>query len=202
MDGSAEGARQGWPPVGPQVARGGNAVTHWLGRLLLRGMGWKLSGGFPDRPKFIIAVVPHTSNIDFVLTIGVIWGLGIKAAFLAKASLFRFPLGLLMRGFGGIPVDRDTPQGLIDRMAEAFHASDRLILGITPAGSRSNARDLKKGVALIAQAAEVPILPAVINYETRIVHFADLIADVSSPDLTLEALRRAAMSGCGRVRRA
>jgi len=202
MDRSAERGRPSWPLVGPQVARGGHAVTQWLGRLLLRGMGWKLSGRFPDRPKFIIAVVPHTSNIDFVLTIGVIWALGIKASYLAKASLFRFPLGLLMRSFGGIPVDRSTSQGLIDRMADTFGTSDRMILGITPAGTRSNSRDLKRGVALIAQAANVPILPAVINYETRIVHFADLIEDVSNPDVTLETLRAAAMSGRGRDRRA
>jgi 1-acyl-sn-glycerol-3-phosphate acyltransferase len=165
---------------------------------LLRAMGWTLTGHFPDRPKFIIAVVPHTSNLDFVLTIGVIWSLGIRAAYLAKASLFRFPLGFVMRGFGGIPVDRSTPQGLIDRMAHTFASSERMILGITPAGTRSNALELKKGFALIAQAAAVPVLPAVINYQTRVVHFAELIEDVSDPDVTLAALRQAALAGHGR----
>jgi len=202
MEGSAEQERPTWRSVGAQVARGGNVVTRWLGRLLLGAMGWTLSGRFPDRPKLIIAVVPHTSNIDFVLTIGVIWTLGIRASYLAKASLFRFPLGFVMRGFGGIPVDRSAPQGLIDRMACAFAGSERMILGITPAGTRGNALDLKKGVALIAQAADVPILPAVINYETRVVHFAELIEDVSDPDITLATLRQAALTGHGRGRRA
>jgi 1-acyl-sn-glycerol-3-phosphate acyltransferase len=200
MDESAEQARPHWQSVGSQVARGGNVVTRWLGRLLLRAMGWKLSGRFPDRPKFIIAVVPHTSNVDFLLTIGVIWQLGIKASYLAKASLFRFPLGLVMRAFGGIPVDRSTSQGLVDRMVESFGTSDRMILGITPAGTRTHALELKQGVALIAQAANVPILPAVLDYEARLVRFADLIDDVSNPEATLETLRRAALSGRGRVR--
>jgi 1-acyl-sn-glycerol-3-phosphate acyltransferase len=184
--------------VGPQVPRRGNFVTRWLGRLLLKVMGWKLSGRFPDRPKFIIAVVPHTSNLDFVLTIGVIWVLGIKTSYLAKASLFWFPLGFVMRAFGGIPVHRGTAQGLVDRLAGALTASDRMILGITPAGTRTNGPDLKQGVALIAQAANVLILPAVMNYRSRIVHFADLIEDVSNPEATLEALLSATLSGRGR----
>ncbi len=72
------------PPLGSNVPTGGNRLTVWLGRSMLRVGGWRIDGGFPNRSKLIIAVAPHSSNIDFVLTIAVIWGLGLKAEYLAK----------------------------------------------------------------------------------------------------------------------
>ena len=187
---------------GPAVPRGGNALTAFLGRTALRGSGWRLEGELPDRPKFIIAVAPHSSNIDFVLTVMVIWGLGIRAAYLAKASLFRFPLGLVMSYFGGIPVDRASPQGLVEQMTARFAAQDQLILGITPEGTRSDVTRWKKGFALIAQSANVPVLPAIINYDTRIVRFHALIDDVSDPDKILETVQAAAATGAPRTKKA
>ena len=32
-----------------------------------RLLGWKLVGVFPTDPKYIVAVVPHTSWLDFLL---------------------------------------------------------------------------------------------------------------------------------------
>jgi len=185
--------------IGSNVPRGGNALTRWLGRALLRGMGWRLSGEFPNQPKMIIAVAPHTSNVDFVLTVGVIWSLGLRASYLAKRSLFRFPLGFVMRAFGGIPVERGGPQGLVDQMSAQFAASGKLILGIAPEGTRQKVRHWQKGFALIDQASNVPVLPAIVNYQTRIVHFAPLIEDVSDVDFTLASVKQAASAGFGRI---
>jgi len=81
---------------------------------MLALMGWRLHGELPNRGKFIIAVAPHSSNIDFLLTMWVIMALGLKCSFLAKASLFRWPLVWVMRFFGGIPVDRSSSQDLAD----------------------------------------------------------------------------------------
>ena len=92
----------GWQELGPNVPRSGNLLTRWLGRTIMRAAGWRLEGHVPDVPKFIIAVAPHSSNYDFVLTILTIWSLGLRASYLAKASLFRFPLGYLMRHFDKI----------------------------------------------------------------------------------------------------
>ena len=97
---------------------------------MLRGFGWRLQGELPDRPKFIIAVAPHSSNFDFILTIGVIMALGLKCRFLAKASLFWFPLNLLMNVFGGIRVVRDSAQGVVEQMTRAFLEADQLVLAL------------------------------------------------------------------------
>ena len=150
-----------WQKLGPQVPGGGNGLTRFIGRTAMRLSGWRLLGEFPDRPKVIVAVAPHTSNFDFVLTAMVIWSLGLRASYLAKRSLFRFPLGVVMRYFGGIPVDRSAPQGLVEQMTARFQAAPQLVLGIAPEGTRGSVSRWKLGFALIAQSAEVPVLPAI-----------------------------------------
>jgi 1-acyl-sn-glycerol-3-phosphate acyltransferase len=165
---------------------------------MLRVSGWQIEGEFPNRSKLIIAVAPHSSNIDFVLTIAVIWSLGLKASYLAKESLFRFPLGLLMRAFGGIPVERNSPQGLVGQMVDQFSRRHSLVLGITPEGTRRRVSGWKRGFALIAQGAKVPVLPAILNYGTKVIRFGDLITDVGNVDDTMLVMQRAAATGAPR----
>lgn len=174
-------------------------MTQFLGRVLLTSTGWSLKGEIPDRRQFIIAVAPHSSNFDFMLTVGVIWSLGLKASFLAKRSLFKFPLGYVIRGFGGIPVDRTSKNGVVGDMTDYFASHPKLILGIAPEGTRREVSRWRSGFALIAQAADVPILPAIINYQTKIVSFKNLIEDVSDAELTLLQMQQAAASGSGRM---
>lgn len=163
--------------------------------------GWRLEGAFPDEPRVIVAVAPHSSNFDFVLTVLVIWGLGLRASYLAKRSLFRFPLGLLMTHFGGIPVDRNAAHGLVDQLSARFAAEPQLVLGITPEGTRRNVHHWKSGFALIAMRANVPVVPAVLDYEKKLVRFCPPITDVADADRTLALMQAAAATGAPRRRR-
>lgn len=185
----------GWQELGPHVPRSGNALTRHLGRAVLRAGGWRLEGQVPDEPKFIIAVAPHSSNYDFVLTILTIWSLGLRASYLAKASLFKFPLGYVMRHFGGIPVNRSEAHGLVEQLAERFRAADQLILGITPEGTRGPVRTWRLGFANIAKAAQVPVLPAIINYARREVRFHPLIRELDDPQAIMHQVQQAALTG-------
>ena len=187
-----------WQTIGEQVPASGNRVTRVLGRAFLRVWGWSLHGEIPNRPQLIIAVAPHSSNLDFLLTVGVIWSLGLKASFLAKRSLFFFPLSYLMYAFGGIPVDRNSANGVVGDMTAHFENSPKLILGITPEGTRRRVKQMKSGFALIAQAANVPILPAIINYRGKIVTFKPLIEDVSNIEVAMTAMQAASKSGSPR----
>jgi 1-acyl-sn-glycerol-3-phosphate acyltransferase len=191
----SEGKHIIWQTLGTQVPRSGNKVTRWLGRALLRSFGWRLQGELPNRPKFIIAVAPHSSNFDYILTVGVILSLGLKSSYLAKASLFWFPLGVLIRGFGGIPIDRNSSNGVVGQMAQLFRESPRLVLGIAPEGTRRKVNRWRSGFALIAQAANVPVQPAVVDYQQKVVTFTDLIDDVSNAEQTLVQVQNAAATG-------
>ena len=54
----------------------------------------------PTRPTVLLGV-PHTSNWDFVLMLGIAWRLGMHVRWLGKSSLFRGWRGPLMRKLGG-----------------------------------------------------------------------------------------------------
>ena len=82
-----------WQSPGENVSKGGNFLTRLIGRFIFWIMGWRISGEFPNRSKIIVALVPHSSNLDFLLTIAVLWGMGLKSSFLIKHTVFWFPLG-------------------------------------------------------------------------------------------------------------
>ena len=121
--------------------------------------------------------------------------LGFRCRFLAKESLFRFPLNILMNLFGGISVDRDNANGVVGQMTTQFQQAEQLVLGIAPEGTRRQVDRWRSGFALIAQAANIPVQPAVIDYRQKLVTFTALIDDVSDPDQILQAMQREAATG-------
>ena len=157
------------PPLPPSLPRRGNAFSRALGRTLLALGGWRIEGEFPDRPKLVAIVAPHTSNWDFVIGIAAVYALGLRVRFLGKHTLFRPPLGGLMRWLGGVPVNREAPQGLVPQAVEAIDKAGAIFLGITPAGTRSSTRPWKSGFYHIAHAARVPILPIAFDGEHRLI---------------------------------
>jgi 1-acyl-sn-glycerol-3-phosphate acyltransferase len=187
-----------WQTLGPNLPQTRNRFTKALGRRLFRRMGWRIDGEFPDQAKVIVAVAPHSSNIDWVLSVAVIWGLGLRASYLVKHSLFRFPLGPILTALGGIPVERGSGQGLVQQLGRRFGAQSQLVLGITPEGTRGTVRHWKMGFAHIAQAANVPVLPTILDYRTRTVNFHPLITDVSNADTVMSIVQAAAATGQGK----
>ena len=187
-----------WPPLGPRVPKTRNPLTRWLGRFGLRAMGWRMTGDWPDEPKLIVALAPHSSNIDFVLSVAVFWGLGLKTSYLAKHSLFRFPLGPLMRALGGIPVDRRSPHGMVEQLVAQFAQRKQLVVGITPEGTRGAVREWKSGFARIAVNGRIPVLPAIVNYRERMIYLQPAISDYESVEAVLAATQAAAAVGSPR----
>jgi len=147
------------PALPPSLPRRGNAFSRALGYAGLALGRWRIEGEFPDRAKLVVIVAPHTSNWDFIVGISAVFALGLYARFLGKHTLFRPPLGFLMRWFGGVPVVREAPQGLVPQAVEAIEKAERIFLAITPAGTRSSTKPWKSGFYHIAHAARVPILP-------------------------------------------
>jgi 1-acyl-sn-glycerol-3-phosphate acyltransferase len=189
-----------WQPLGPRVPRRNNPITRAIGRLGLRLLGWKMQGDWPNEPKLIVALAPHSSNMDFILSVSVFWGLNLRTSFLAKQSLFWFPLGQIMRFLGGIPVDRSSPQGMVDDLARQFRNASQLVIGITPEGTRGGVSSWKSGFARIAAAAEVPVLPAIVNYDEKMIYFQPVVSGSGSAEAILSATQAAASVGSPRSR--
>jgi 1-acyl-sn-glycerol-3-phosphate acyltransferase len=171
-----------------------------LGRFGMRLMGWRLEGEWPNEPKLIVALAPHSSNMDFILSVAVFWGLNLRTSYLAKKSLFRFPLGMVMRALGGIPVDRKSPEGLVDDLAERYRSTRQLVIGITPEGTRNGVSTWKSGFARIAARARVPVLPAILNYEQKRVYLQPLIRGDGTVEEILAATKAAASIGRPKLR--
>jgi len=155
------------PTLPPSMPRRGNAFSRALGHALLALQGWRIEGEFPDRPKVVAIVAPHTSNWDFIVGISAVYALGLDVRFLGKHTLFHPPFGWLMRWFGGVPVNREAPQGLVPQAVDAIGRADAMFLAITPAGTRSSTKPWKSGFYHIAHAARVPILPIAFDGERR-----------------------------------
>jgi 1-acyl-sn-glycerol-3-phosphate acyltransferase len=158
-------------PLGPRVPKRGNAFSRWFGRTMITLTGWRLTGTLPDEPKFVIIVAPHTSNWDFPVGLFVLFALGFRGSFLAKHTLFKWPIGGLLRWIGGIPVERGVHKMRVRGISDSFLKSEKMILVITPEGTRKYVKEWKSGFYYIADAAKVPVVPVAFDYavkETRI----------------------------------
>ncbi len=160
-------------------------------RLALKLAGWRLEG-LEDLPRrCIILAAPHTSNWDFLWAMLAAGGLGVRLRFLGKHTLFKPPLGLLMRLLGGLPVDRSSPQNLVARLSERFDDSDRLVLLIPPEGTRSYRPRWKSGFLHISQGAQVPLVAARLDYGPKVITLSDpLPAPESDVADLMNTLRR------------
>lgn len=138
--------------------------------ILFKWMGWTADISVELPSKCIIAVAPHTSNMDFIIGILYSRAVGLKANFLMKKEWFFGPLGPFMKHLGGIPVRRDKKNSLTDQLAEAAKNMDTFRLAITPEGTRSRVDEWKKGFYYIALKADIPIMLYGLDFkEKRIV---------------------------------
>ncbi|MBX7119665.1 MAG: lysophospholipid acyltransferase family protein [Gemmatimonadaceae bacterium] len=178
------------PIVSDNVAQRGNWFLRWLMIGLMRLSGWRFTGAdFPDARKFVLIVAPHTSNWDFIVGIRAMYALGIRGTFLGKDTLFRFPLGILMRFLGGFPVDRSKKSDVVTQTAELAQRLDKAIIVLSPEGTRSRVDRWRSGFYWIAVQAGIPILPVAFDFSTKAVHLHPLFTPTGDADTDLAYLR-------------
>lgn len=178
------------PHVGGEVPRRNYGFLETAGCIVLRKLGWRVEGEFPDLPRVVIALAPHSSNWDFVIGAATVFALRLRVAFIGKHTLFTGLLGHFMRWLGGIPIDRARPEGLVDAMVAEFARRDKLWLAIAPEGTRTCGAQFKSGFYRIAKAVGVPVFPVYFNYRRKVI---GLLAPIQ-PDLEtiqgVEAVRK------------
>lgn len=140
-----------------------------FGFIYFKLLGWKFNFTVPIEDKCVICVAPHTSNWD--LFVGkLLWGaLGRDASFLMKKDWFFFPLGIVFRWMGGIPVDRKKKTALTEQLAVLFKQRNQLCLAVTPEGTRKANPNWKKGFYYIALNAQVPVMLFGLDYSRKII---------------------------------
>jgi 1-acyl-sn-glycerol-3-phosphate acyltransferase len=151
--------------------------------------GWTPSGQFPDVRKAVVVCAPHTSNWDGVLMLAGAKHFGIRFEWVGKHTLFAGPLGPIMRGLGGIAVDRRAASGQVQQLVEAFATRDSLLLAVAPEGTRGHAEHWKSGFHRIARAAGVPIVLGFLDYGRKQFGFGPAFQPTEDLHADMERIR-------------
>ena len=175
--------------IAPEIPRWGNSFSRWFGLAVLRLFGWKLEVVLPSQPKMVVIAAPHTSNWDFVFGLAAILALQIRLHWFGKHTIFRAPFRGVLIKLGGIPIDRGATGGVVHQTTLQFQQKPQLLIGLAPEGTRSLAPKWKSGFYQIANAAQVPILAAYLDYKNKVIGLGPLIQPSGDYNADLEKIQ-------------
>ena len=160
-----------------------------LAKIIMKIGGWTLVGEVPALKKAVFIAAPHTSNWDGFWLLVAKCGLNIDVRFLAKHTLFWWPLSAILGFFGAIPIDRSASSSTVDELVQLFAEEDQLFLALAPEGTRRWRPYWKTGFYQIAKAAKVPIILAFIDYREKRLGLGITLPEDQSSAADLEVLR-------------
>jgi len=135
--------------------------------------------------RAILVGAPHTSNWDWVLTLLLGWDSGVRIRLLVKHSLFRGPLGAVLRWTGAVELDRDDPGATIRALLADAATDETFLLGLAAEGTRGRGTYWKSGFRRISLATGIPVTLAYLDRPSRTVGWgptlamsADVVADM------------------------
>lgn len=163
-----------------------------LCKLILKLIGWRIPSELPAAERYVLIGYPHTSNIDFFIAMLAKGALGLKFHFVAKHTLFWWPLSSILRALGGIPVDRRSSNGFIGQLVERFNTAKAnkqpLVVGMMPEGTRSYREFWRSGFYYLASEAGVPLVAGYIDYRTKTLGWGPLTQLSGNPEADLAQL--------------
>lgn len=133
----------------------------------LRLLGWKTDPQLPEFKKYVLIGAPHTSNWDFMYTMIGLTSMGIKFNWVAKHTLFFWPLGVVFRMIGGIPVNRKSGTSFLKKSIDLYREREEFIMAIAPEGTRGKTEFWKTGFYTVAKKAKVPVVMGYIDYQNK-----------------------------------
>lgn len=142
-------------------------------------MGWKVEGKFPDIPKSIVVVAPHTSYWDAILGKLFLLSFKVNHRFLSKKELFYFPMNIIMYLFGAVPVGGVKNRNAIHDACNLLHNANGLHVVICPEGRFARTERWNSGFYYMAFKADVPIVVAYLDYRKKEIGVKGVITDLS-----------------------
>jgi 1-acyl-sn-glycerol-3-phosphate acyltransferase len=161
------------------------AIATWL----THRTGWKPVVKEELPPKYVLIAAPHTSNWDAFHLITLAISINVDINWVTKDTLFRPPLGWLIRSLGAIPVNRRERTNMVDQMVQLFAENPHLILVVPAEGTRGRAEYWKSGFYHIAQKANVPIVLGFLDYGEKRGGFGPVIPAGTSLEDTMATIR-------------
>ncbi len=157
-------------------------------KFILKIIGWKvvLQGDVNNLDRCILVVAPHTHNSEYLLGNLAYWALDKKLKIIIKDAHTKNPFyGWIVKGIGGIGIDRSQKNDLVNFVANEFKKDD-FSLVITPEGTRSWVPKWRKGFYNMALAAKVPIVLAGGDYKRKTINLGYQIPYEKLEELSYE----------------
>ena len=140
----------------------------------------------PLPEKVVVIGGPHTSNWDGFFMVMAFWAQGRDFKFLVKDSLLKNPLTApIVRGVGGIAVNRSKHNGIVSGLVAEAGAADEFTLIIAPKGTRQRRDYWKSGFYSICYTSGLPLQLGFIDRSTMTYGWAetmqlsgDVVADM------------------------
>jgi 1-acyl-sn-glycerol-3-phosphate acyltransferase len=167
-------------------------IKKLIGKLMLKLLGWKviLEGDTDSLNRCILVVAPHTHNSEFLLGNYAFWALGKPLKIIIKDAHTKAWYGGIVKNIGGIGIDRNQKNDLVNFIAKLFEKED-FALVITPEGTRKWVAKWRRGFYQMALQAKIPIVLASGDFKRKIIHLGytipyEKIANESFEDLMQE----------------
>ncbi len=138
-----------------------------LSALSFQLAGWKYEGDRPREKKFVGLALPHTSNWDGLLLLGLTRSIGLRIEWMVKDSWVKGPIGPALKRLGAVAIDRSHASNVVDQMVAQFRERDELALFVPPEGTRARAERWKSGFYHIARGANVPVVPGYLDFARK-----------------------------------
>ena len=178
------------PEIPGCIATNQRTFSSFVGLATLNLLGWKVVGQLPNKPKFVAAVAPHTSNWDFVVAIAAVLAMNLRIRFMGKKNIFVWPFTMILKSWGGIAIDRKAKQGVVEQMVKQFQQHEQLVLGIAPEGTRKKTSQWKSGFLHIAYQANVPVVPISLDFSKKELRFHQAVEISSNIEIELVKFKR------------
>ena len=140
----------------------------------LNALGWEIDNHWPlDLDQCVMIAAPHTSNWDALYARLALKALGVNVRITIKDSYMKFPFGPFVRAMGGIGINRQPKQegearpSMVELMANLFNTHPKLVMLVTPEGTRAKQQQWKTGFYHVATLANVPIALAYMDYAKK-----------------------------------
>lgn len=152
--------------------------------------GWKIKGQIPDHiKKCVIIAAPHTSNWDFVYSLGALHILGYKVNYMVKQELFFFPFSILLKKSGAIAIDRKKSNHVVDEMVSKISKVNHMFLMLSAEGTRKRVDKWKSGFYYVAQKANLPICTGFLDYAKKEAGFGPVIHVSHNTEKDLDTIK-------------
>lgn len=169
-------------------------ILKFLVNLAFKIRGWKVYGNIPkDIKKAVLVFAPHTSNWDGVYGLGTFLTRDIRIRFTIKKEMMFFPLNILLKKLGAIPIDRSNILGkrrtMADTIVDMYNNSENLYVLMQPEGTRKYVSKWKLGFYHVAVKANIPMILTYIDYPSNSGGFGPVIYPSGDIDKDLEDIR-------------